>query len=121
MLKIEKGFFKSKEEMAEEIHPETLEWIDFNFETSVSDTVLLIAKVVSKEGFDSLKDCLISGIKKKDFNEHAELDFSRCKCPKCLKNKVENFEDVKSELLDDSRAAGIKPVDMQVLLKAGVQ
>lgn len=72
-LKTPKGFFKPVKQYGQ-IDDETEEWIADAFQTEAADTVRLIAKVITKEAFDKLKPCLLSGVTETEFMEETEFD-----------------------------------------------
>jgi hypothetical protein len=72
------NFFKPYGE--EKIDEATERWIDAFFKSEAVDTVRLIAKVITPEGFELLKPCLLSGIRDEEYKE--EIRFA-CDCEVC--------------------------------------
>jgi hypothetical protein len=72
------GFFKPRGE--EKIDEAVEYWIDAFFKSEAADTVRLIARVVTAEGFELLKDCLLSGIRDQEYKEEIKFD---CNCEVC--------------------------------------
>jgi hypothetical protein len=70
-LKTPKNFFKAKYGQIDE---EIDIWIEDNFQSEAADTVRLIAKVVTKEAFNNLKPCLLSGVTETEFMEEIEFE-----------------------------------------------
>lgn len=72
-LRIPDGFFKDNPR--EPIDHEVKSWIDQTFRTGAKKTIMNLARIVSTEGFISLKPILRSGHTEKDFMEKIEFKY----------------------------------------------
>ncbi len=81
-LRIPKNFFKPRDD--NHIDEEIDQWIADYVKSEASDTVRLIAQVITKEAFDGLKDCMLSGITDREFKEEIRFD---CDCDVCKREQ----------------------------------